>query len=361
MTTKIGIIGCGNISGIYIQNLQAYEETEVIACGDLDADRARDLAAEKGVPFGGTPEDLLEMSEVDLVLNLTVPKAHYSVGVAALQAGKHLYNEKPLCVERSEAADLLALADSRGLKIGCAPDTFLGAGPQTCRKIIDDGLIGEPIGATAFMLCHGHESWHPSPEFYYEQGGGPMLDMGPYYVTALVNMIGGVKRVAGMCRATFPTRTITSEPKRGKVVTVETPTHIVGTLEFANGAIGQITTSFDVWHSKHGCIEVYGTEGSMIVPDPNTFGGQIWIRTPKHSDWEEVAHTHGYAENSRGLGVLDMARAIREGREHRASGALAYHVLDVMHGIVEAADSGRTLNLTTAVARPEPMPAEVGA
>ncbi|HVL38421.1 MAG TPA: Gfo/Idh/MocA family oxidoreductase [Fimbriimonadaceae bacterium] len=356
MKSKIGIVGCGNISGIYIDNLQRFEQTEVVACADLDTARARDVAASKQIPNSGSPEDLLSMPEVDIVVNLTVPKAHFQVGMAALEAGKHLYNEKPLTVERSDARRLLEKAREKGLRVGCAPDTFLGAGHQTCRKLVDEGVIGEPIGATAFMQCHGHESWHPSPEFYYEQGGGPMLDMGPYYLTTLINLIGGVSKVAGMSRMTFPTRTITSEPKKGKIVPVETPTHILGLLEFANGALAHITTSFDVWSSNHGCIEVYGSEGSMIVPDPNWFGGQIWIRTSKHSDWEEISHSHPYPENARGLGVLDMALSIAAGESHRANGDLAFHVLDVMHGIVEASQGARTITLESAVGKPQPMP-----
>ncbi|MCX7801137.1 MAG: Gfo/Idh/MocA family oxidoreductase, partial [Fimbriimonadales bacterium] len=263
---RIGVVGCGNISGIYLHNLTSYEQTRVVACADLDLDRAREASERFGVPKACTTAELLEDPEVELVLNLTVPKAHFEVAEAALQAGKHVYNEKPLTVERTHAARLLRLARERGLLVGCAPDTFLGAGLQTCRKLIDDGAIGEPVGANAFMMCHGHESWHPSPEFYYEVGGGPMLDMGPYYLTALTALLGPIRRVAGSARKTFPSRTITSEPKRGKVVPVETPTHLVGVLDFACGAIGQITTSFDVWSHHMPLLEVYGSEGSLSVP-----------------------------------------------------------------------------------------------
>jgi len=354
-TVKVGVIGCGNISGIYLSNIQKYKPIEVAATADLDQERANQAARQHHVPKACGVDELLADPEIEIVLNLTVPKAHYSVALAALNAGKHVYNEKPLTVDRAEGEELLALAQSKGLLVGCAPDTFLGAGLQTCRKAIEDGLIGRPIGANAFMLCHGHESWHPSPEFYYEAGGGPMFDMGPYYLTALISLLGPVCRVSGSARASFETRTITSEPKRGKVVLVKTPTHVVGVLDFEEGPIGQITTSFDVWHSTLPCIEVYGTEGSMLVPDPNGFGGTVRVRKPGDGEWSEVPLSHGYAENSRGLGVMDMAYAIRTGRPHRASGELAFHVLDVMHAVHTASKTGAYVELRSGVDKPAPM------
>ncbi len=354
-TVKVGIVGCGNISGIYFSNIQKYKPVEVVATADLDIERAKKAAEQYGVAKACCVEELLADPEIEIVLNLTVPKAHYSVALAAVKAGKHVYNEKPLTVERAEGEELVSLAQSNGLLVGCAPDTFLGGGLQTCRKVIEDGIIGKPIGANAFMLCHGHESWHPSPEFYYEVGGGPMFDMGPYYLTALVSLLGPVCRVSGSARASFETRTITSEPKKGKVIPVETPTHIVGVLDFEEGAIGQITTSFDVWHSTLPCIEVYGTEGSMMVPDPNGFGGSVKVRKPGEPEWKEVELSHGYAENSRGLGVMDMAYAIRTGRPHRASGELAFHVLDIMHAVHSASKTGSYVELTSGIDKPAPM------
>lgn len=351
---RIGVVGCGNISGIYFKNLASYRSTEVVACADLDVDRAQAVGAEQGV-FGMSTEDLIARDDVDLVLNLTVPKAHASVALAALEAGKHVYNEKPLAISREDGRRINELAGQKGLRAGCAPDTFLGAGLQTCRALIDRGDIGQPVAAQAFMLCHGHESWHPSPEFYYEEGGGPMFDMGPYYLTALIHLIGPIRRVTGSTRITFPQRTITSEPKRGKVIDVETPTHIAGIMDFANGAIGEITTSFDVWHSKLPCIVVHGSEGSMIVPDPNGFGGEIYLRSKTDPDWELKSLTHGFAENSRGLGVLDIAYAIAEDRPHRASGELAFHVLDTMHAFEEASRAGRHVLLESEVAQPKAM------
>lgn len=353
---RIGIVGCGNISGIYFQNGAKFRPLDVVACADLDLDRAKAKAAEHGVPKALTTEALLQDPEVELVVNLTVPNAHFAVAKAALEAGKHVYNEKPLTIARAEGRALLDLAKGKDLLVGCAPDTFLGAGIQTCRNVLDSGLIGEPVAAEGFMLCHGHESWHPSPEFYYERGGGPMFDMGPYYLTALVNLVGPMKRVAASARITFPTRTITSQPKHGKVVPVETPTHLSCLIEFANGAIGTVITSFDVWGHKLPSIQVHGTEGSMLVPDPNGFGGQVLVTKPGDRDWREVPLVNGYPENGRGLGVMDMAYAIRTGRPHRASGDLAFHVLDAFHAFHESSDAGRFVELAGLPGRPEALP-----
>lgn len=349
---RIGVVGVGNISGIYFTNLARYASTEVVAVADLDLDRARSVAEKNGVGKVLTPDALLSDPEVDLVLNLTVPKVHAEVALRAVQAGKHVYSEKPLAVDRESARSVIEAARASGVRIGCAPDTFLGGGIQSCRKLIDDGAIGEPVAVNAFMIGRGHESWHPSPEFYYEIGGGPMLDMGPYYLTALVNLLGPIRRLTGSARATFPTRTITSQPKHGKVIPVETPTHLVGIYDFENGAVGQLTTSFDVYPNALPSITIYGTEGTLIVPDPNGFGGEIYLKREGESDFTLVPLTHGHAENARGIGVLDMAHAIRENRPHRASGDLAYHVLDAMLGVADASVSGRHLELTSQVERP---------
>lgn len=352
---SIGVVGCGAISGIYFQNFNKFG-LRVVACSDLDIEKARTAAEKWGVERVLSNEALLHDPEVGVVVNLTVPKAHHEVNMAAIKAGKHVYVEKPLAVERAEGLELLESAKARGLKVGCAPDTVLGAGIQTCRKLIDDGEIGQPVGAQAFMLCPGHESWHPSPEFYYERGGGPMFDMGPYYLTTLVTLLGGIKSVAGSARISFPTRTITSEPKRGKVIPVETPTHISGILNFESGAVGSITTSFDVQRSTLPCIEVYGSEGSILVPDPNGFSGPVKVFKKGSDNWKEVSLTHRYADNSRGLGVLDLIESVEENRPHRASGDLAFHALDAMHAILESSDSGRTVELAGLQNRDAAMP-----
>ena len=354
--TKIGIVGCGNISGIYFKNLTStFENTEVAACADLVPARA----AEKAKEFGTTActvKELLADSAIEIVVNLTIPKAHAAVALAALQAGKNVHGEKPYTIAREDGKQALALAKKKKLLTGCAPDTFMGAGIQSCIKLINDGWIGEPIGATGFMTCHGHESWHPDPEFYYKLGGGPMFDMGPYYLTALVALMGPIRRVGGMARATFPERLITSQPKCGTRVKVDVPTHVAGLMEFGNGAIGTIITSFDVWAAELPRIEVYGTAGTVSVPDPNGFGGPVRVFRPNVGKWMEMPLSHGYADNSRGIGVADMACALRSGRPHRASGELAYHVLDVMHAFHDAARDGKQVNLESTCERPAALP-----
>jgi predicted dehydrogenase len=251
---------------------------------------------------------------------------------------------------------MLDAAAAKGVLVGCAPDTFLGAGLQTCRKAIDDGLIGEPLAATAALLNHGPEHWHPDPAFYYAVGGGPMFDMGPYYLTALVALLGPVHRVTGSARISMPERTITSEPHYGEKIKVAVPTHVAGILDFANGAIGTILTSFDTW-TRENRVEIYGSEGTLGVPDPNTFNGPVRIRRARSDEWEELPLTHDHAENSRGIGPADLAAAIREQRQPRASGQLAYHVLEIMHAIHDASLAGRHIDLTSTVERPAPRPA----
>jgi predicted dehydrogenase len=353
---KIGVIGCGAISGAYFSQCPKFEMLEVAACADLLPERAQAKAAEFNVPKACTVDELLADKEIEIVVNLTIPKAHHSLAMAAVQAGKSVWNEKPLTITRDEGRELLAAAKANGVIVGCAPDTFLGGGHQTCRKLIDDGWIGQPIAATAFMLCHGHESWHPDPEFYYKAGGGPMFDMGPYYLTALVNMLGPVKSIAGSTRVTFPERTITSQPKHGTQITVDVPTHVVGVLNFQSGAIGTIVTSFDVWRGEHPPIEIYGTHGTLSVPDPNGPGGKPRIFRPGMEGWQEIPHTHVYGSTSRSTGVADMAYAIRTGRPHRASGELAFHVLDIMHGVHDASDAGKTVTMESTVERPAMLP-----
>lgn len=354
--TKIGVIGCGNISGAYLGAGKKFEILDIVACADLDLERAKAKAEEFGVSRACTVDELLADPDIDIVVNLTIPIAHAEVAMKVIEAGKSVHNEKPLAITRADGQQMLAAAQAKNVRVGCAPDTFLGGGIQTCRKLIDDGWIGEPVAATAFMTCHGHESWHPDPEFYYKVGGGPMFDMGPYYLTALVNLIGPVRRVTGSARVTFPERTITSAPKYGTTINVDVPTHVAGVLDFANGAVGTIITSFDVWAAELPRIEIYGTQGTLSVPDPNGFGGPVRVRRAGASEWSEIPLTHGYADNFRSIGVADMAYALRSGRPHRANGALAYHVLDIMHAIHDASREGKHIELTSGVERPAPLP-----
>ena len=352
---RVGVVGCGAISGAYFKWMREYDILDVVAVSDLLPDRAAAKAKEFGVPRVMRVEEVYDSPDVDIVLNLTIPKAHASVNLAGIAGGKSVYVEKPLGIKREEGKRQLAAAAKKGVLVGCAPDTFLGGGGQTCRRLIDQGVIGEPVAATAFMAGHGHESWHPSPEFYYKKGGGPMFDMGPYYLTALVNLLGPIRRVSGSTRVTFPERTITSKPLFGKKIKVDTPTHIAGTMDFACGAIGTIVMSFDTWGHHLPMIEIYGTEGTLVVPNPNTFNGPVGLRLKDHREWRDVELTH--SENvGRGIGLADMAYALAFGRKHRASGALAYHVLDVMQSFDESSKSGRHVKITSMCERPEALP-----
>jgi len=353
---KVGVIGCGNISGAYFNTNKTFAFFDIVACADLDEGRAQARAAEYGIAKACGVDQLLDDPDIGFVINLTIPQAHGPVMLRALEAGKSVYNEKPFTVTREEAQKAIALAKEKGLRVGSAPDTFLGGGHQTCRKLIDDGAIGTPIGAMAFMAGHGHESWHPSPEFYYKVGGGPLFDMGPYYLTALINMIGPVRRVTGSARITFPERTITSQPLAGTKITVDVPTHIAGVLDFQSGAIANLLMSFDVWAHNLPRLEVYGTEGSLMVPDPNGFGGEVKLRKASESEWQSVPLTHGYTQNARGIGMADMALAMQTGRDHRCNERLAYHALDLMHALHDASAQGRHIEVESTCERPAMLP-----
>ncbi|MFP4105950.1 MAG: Gfo/Idh/MocA family protein [Phycisphaerae bacterium] len=355
---NVGIIGCGNISGIYFKNLQLFKNVELVAAADLIPERAREAVETHEVGKAVTVDELLGDPDIQIVVNLTIPNAHADVAMRAVDAGKSVYNEKPLTISRADGMKLVQQAEEKRVRVGGAPDTFLGAGIQTCRQLIDEGAIGKPISATAFMMCPGHESWHPDPEFYYKTGGGPMFDMGPYYLTALVSMLGPVARITGSAIKGREQRTITSEPKNGTTIDVDVPTHIAGVMDFAGGAVGTIITSFDVF--GHNCprIEIHGTEGSLSVPDPNTFGGPVKLKKGRE-DWEEIEVPRPYAKNSRGLGVADMAAGIATGRAHRANGQLTLHVLDLMHAVHEASAEGKHISPQTTCERPAAMPADL--
>lgn len=353
---KVAVVGCGNISDIYFQNLKTLPSLEVVACADIDLERAQHKAQKHGIPVAGLTRDIVNRPEVELVVNLTRPQQHAELALEFLRAGKHVYNEKPFATRRADGRQVLEEARRRGLRVGCAPDTFLGAGLQTCRKTIDDGVIGQPVAATAFMLSHGPEGWHPEPDFFFQEGGGPLFDMGPYYLTALIALMGPVRRVAASAQAFFPHRIIGSGPRAGERVPVTTPTHVAGQLEFHSGAIATLVFSFDVWASQLPRIEIYGTEGSLSVPDPNFFGGTVRVHRMEDRGWRDVPLTHANEKNSRGLGVLDLARALPSNRPHRASGDMAYHVLDVMESLLEAARNARHSDLQSTCARPAALP-----
>lgn len=358
MKLKLGVIGCGNISEIYLTNLCGFGDVEVAAVSDRDLERARARAQQFQVPRALAVEALLAEADIEMVLNLTIPKAHFEVAMAALQAGKSVYNEKPLAVARAEARQILDFANEKALRVGCAPDTFLGAALQTCRQLIDSGAIGTPVGATAFMISHGHEDWHPDPAFYYQTGGGPMFDMGPYYLTALVTLIGPIRRVTGSAQISFPERTVTSLPKFGSTIRVEVPTNIATVIDFVNGAVGTMLMTFDVWRAGLPQMEIYGSGGTLRIPDPNNFGGAVELWRHDAREWRTMPLINNLTANLRGLGVADMVLAMREGRSHRANGELAYHVLEIMHAAHDASREERHIKLASTCERPSPVRAD---
>lgn len=353
---NVGLIGCGSISEAYFAGCKRYDILQLTACADLDPARARAKAEKHGVR-ACTVDELLADPAIEIVINLTIPQAHAPLNERILRAGKHAYTEKPFALDVTQSRRVLALAKRRNLLVGSAPDTFLGGGIQTARQLLDDGVIGRPLAATAYMMCHGHESWHPAPEFYYKRGGGPMFDMGPYYVTALVNLLGPVRRVSGVTKASFPHRLITSQPLAGKKVKVEVPTHYSGTLDFANRAVATVIMSFDVWPAPdQPCIVIYGTEGTMLVPDPNTFTGPVRVHRGADKTFNEMPLTHS-DQRLRGTGVADMAYSIlRRKRRHRCSGELAHHVIEVMAAFEKSSTLGRHVRLTSTTARPVALP-----
>jgi predicted dehydrogenase len=354
----IGIIGCGNISAAYLRAASVFQILDVRAVADLDPDAAAARGAEFGVAVKSV-NDLLADPAIEIVVNLTIPKAHVEVGLQAIAAGKSVHSEKPLGISTGEARQLVDAARARGVRLGAAPDTFLGGAHQTARKLIDEGAIGTPLAGTAFFMCPGHERWHPNPGFYYLTGGGPMLDMGPYYITDLVNLLGPVARVAGMASRLRSERLITSKPLAGTRVPVEISTHVAGTLEFVSGAIVTVVMSFDVARHRHRPIELYGADGAISVPDPNEFGGKVEIATAGQ-DWHAVPTQHIYADgNYRIIGVADMAKAIRSGRAHRANGDLAFHVLEVMEAFQCSADSGGYILIGSRPERPAALPTNI--
>jgi predicted dehydrogenase len=368
MALGVGIIGCGTISGIYMQNMSRFPRLKLVACTDLREEAARSAAAKYGISARGI-DGLLASSDIDVVVNLTVPAAHFAVSRAALNAGKHVFSEKPLCVEPEHGRTLVAEAEGRRLKLGCAPDTFLGAAGRLARELIDSGKIGRVLSGTCFLLSHGMEHWHPDPEFFFKPGGGPILDMAPYYLAALVNLIGPVASVQARTSTAFAERIVTADgPCKGHAIKVETPTTAMALVRFASGADIVFAMSWDVWKHGHSPIELYGTEGSLRVPDPNFFGGVVeyterggdWISVDSSGrpfgrpNWRSPAWPASIPDraNYRCLGVAELASAISHGAPHRSSGALASHVLDTMHAILRAGEQGEEVQVKSPVERP---------
>ena len=357
---RVGIVGCGTISAAYLRNLTASADVEVVACADQVLSRAQERASEFGVPRACDTESLLSDPEVELVVNLTVPTAHAEVTLAALAAGKHVHSEKPLATNRDDGRRIIDAARSKKLTVTCAPDTFLGAGLQTCLWLVEQGEIGEPLAASAFMLQAGPERWHPNPAVFYGPGAGPLLDMGPYYVTALICLLGPVRQVIGMSRTLHPEVTVTRGAMAGETIKVTAPTFVAGVLEFEQGAQAVLVNSFGIAGHDLPHLQVYGSGAILEVPDPNTFWGPVRVR-PNGEDapWRELPLRYPQTETRRdlrGLGLIEAVRAIRQGSQPRASGELAFHVLDVMLSILESNESGRRVTISSTCGRPELLP-----
>ena len=350
-----GVVGVGKISEQYFASLAALPGIRLIAVSDMNEQRAAEVAAEQGVDALSV-DALLADDRIEAVLNLTIPAAHVDIDTRALLAGKHVFGEKPLALAPADAVEMLALAEKTGLRVGSAPDTVLGTGVQTARAVLDAGTIGTPVGAAAFWSAPGHERWHPAPQFYYEPGGGPLFDMGPYYLTTLVTLLGPVSRVSGSVGRSTREREVATGPLAGSPITVDIDTHITAILEHASGVSSTVTMSFEVWASRIPLIEVFGTKGTLAVPDPNRFSDPAEVWTEETGDWTTVDDLAGYADAGRGYGLADMATAIRTNRPHRASGELAFHVLEIMDGIVRAGTEHRVVEMTSTAARPAPVP-----
>jgi len=358
----VGIIGCGNISTTYFSLAPLFKGLKILACADLNRNAAELKAEEYGVKAQSIPE-LLANNEIDVIVNLTIPAAHFSVSKAILEAGKHVYSEKPLVLTLEEGEVLRKVAAEKKLSVGCAPDTFLGGSHQLARKYIDEGRVGRITSGTCHVMSPGMEMWHPNPGFFFVAGGGPILDLGPYYIANLINLLGPVKRVAALTSMANKTRTITSQPLAGQTIPVETPTNIHALLEFVSGATITLSASWDVWSHRHANMELYGTEGSLYVPDPNFFGGVVEASGQNKDiepldDWE---HPFGIANqdspqgpraNYRTAGLADMAMALIEGRDARCSLERALHGIDVMTSILKSGEEGRFIDMTTTCTQP---------
>ncbi|MFC4551148.1 MULTISPECIES: Gfo/Idh/MocA family protein [Halorussus] len=354
---SVGVLGCGDISDAYLSSDDRFDCFEIVGC----ANRSRGPAEAKAEEYDVTAYDVDELladPTVDAVVNLTSPGAHAETTLRALEAGKHVYSEKPLATDTGEARSILETATERDLLVGCAPDTILGAGLQTCRAVVDEGRIGEPLGATVVWASSGHETWHPNPDFFYEEGGGPLYDVGPYYVAALVSLLGPARRATGSTSRATDERTIESEPRRGETIDVEVPTHETGTVEFADGVTANLLFSFDTPGGSSfpaPAFEIYGTEGTLALPDPNRFDGPVRVSDRDTDGFEAVSSTHGYTAG-RGVGIADLARAVRTDWDHRTTGALAYHVLEIAEGIRTAADRGEHVAIESDPGRPAAVP-----
>jgi len=359
---RIGVMGCGNISATYFKYAPLFKGIEITACADINSKAARH-AAEAYHVTAMEPAKLIKSKDVDIILNLTIPDQHYAVSLAAVKAGKHVYSEKPLVLALKDGMKLRDAAEAKGVKVCCAPDTFLGGAHQRARKAIDDGAVGKITSGTAHVMGFGMEHWHPNPDFFFKPGGGPILDMGPYYIGNLINLIGPVKRVAALTNMARATRTISSQPRAGETIPVETPTNIHALLEFHNGAAVTLSASWDVWANRHANMELYGTEGAMFVPDPNFFGGEV-LATKRSGPPEPLSawdHPFGVGNqdnhgnmvaNYRSAGLADLAAAVHGNRDARCSLERTLHAVDVMTSVLKSGADGKFVEMKTTCTQP---------
>ena len=371
---RVGLIGTGRISDIYLQNCQKFPNLEIVACGGLDLDESRAKADQYGIPKVATPDDIITDPTIDGILNLTIPAAHAGISLSALENGKHVYSEKPFVTDLQDGKRILALAEKKGLAVGNAPDTFFGGRWQTVRKILDDGVIGQPFGVFASVPTSGTERHHPNPDFYYAKGGGPLLDMGPYYLALMVFCFGSIARVASMNTRAFDEVMIENGPRYGEMMPVEVDTHCQSLLQFANGTIGQMVASFETWDSEMPRFEIHGTGGTITITDPdpcdgpNFFHGPVYVRTrdtarwttrPRPNapaEWAEAENTHGLNFDARGVGLSEMVDAVAHGRTPRASGAMGQHICEVIQGMFDSSEFGRFVDIQSTCERPNPLP-----
>jgi predicted dehydrogenase len=355
---RIGMIGCGDIAPAYLSSLRHFPQTTCIRLADACTERAQMLGHEWGIPVRDDPAQLLADPEVELVLNLTPPQAHYGTALSAAAAGKHVYNEKPLAASPALARQLLAAADRQGVRVGCAPATWMGGTWQACRQLVDGGVLGCPIGVDLVWLDRGYESWHPRPRSYYETGAGPLLDMGPYFIAALVLLFGPVRRVSGFTATIFPEREIGIGPNGGNRFAIGTADHVAGSMELANGMLATITTSYAAWSASSDSVKLFGSDATLVLPPANHLGGAIWIQNARHASWHRVPVRHGRTGQRRwwAIGVAEMASALRAGESHRASGELGLHVLEVLDGLLASALDGSARSMRNLPPRPHPLP-----
>ena len=361
---KVGLIGCGNISETYFNCQNIYNNFEIISCSDINSNVGKETANKYDIKFQKV-DDFFADSQLDLILNLTVPTAHKEVIIKSLKSGKHCFSEKPLATNFNDSLEILKIASQNNLNVGCAPDTFLGAAGQKARQLVDNNEIGDIVLGTFNLMSHGMEDWHPNPDFFFKPGGGPVFDVGVYYITQLINLIGPIKKLSAISGSVSDERIITSKPRYGEKIKVETPTTLMGTLEFYNNAKIQFFCSWDVWKHNHSTIELYGLKGSMIIPDPNFFSGDILISS-KNNTWEKINNDSMLLgspnqkdndgkeiANYRGIGLADMINSIKNNEKYRCSLELSIHVLEVMEGIIKSAENEKVYNLKTKPSQPK--------